>query len=158
MSALLAGGRAWRLPPGVEAVPPLRPRPLPGAAPGLLGLALQGGQLLPVLAPGGVAGPVWLLCPASEGGARLLLTGEALLAQVPEDAQPLDLPLALLSATPTAAVAPLPAAALPPRPVAERARAGLLGLGLAGGRMLLPLDRLARVVPMPALAPAPASA
>ncbi|WP_159992339.1 chemotaxis protein CheW [Roseomonas sp. 18066] len=154
-AALLAGGRAWRLPPGVQAVPPMRPRPLPGAAPGLLGLALQGGQLLPVLAPGGVAGPVWLLCPATEGSGRLLLTGEALLAEAPADAQPLDLPLALLTAAPAAAVASLPAAGLVPRPVAERERASLLGLGLGAGRMTVPLDRLARVVPMPALAPAP---
>ncbi|WP_419896852.1 chemotaxis protein CheW [Roseomonas sp. USHLN139] len=159
MSALLAGGRAWRLPEGVEAVPPLRPRPLPGAAPGLLGLALQGGQLLPVLAPGGAAGPVWLLCPAGEAGGRLLLTGEALLAEAPADAQPLELPPALLGLAPAAAVAPLRVAAAgpaaTPHPVAERAQASRLGLGLGGGRMLLPLAWLARVVPMPALAPAP---
>ncbi|WBV41715.1 hypothetical protein [Pseudoroseomonas cervicalis] len=155
-AALLAGGRAWRLPPGATPVEPPRPRPLPGAPATLPALALLDGQPVPVLAPGGVPGPVWLACQGASG--RLLVTGEALLDSMPADALPLPLALeAPAGAAPSAP--PAPPGPLPPlsgrarRPV--RAAAAFLALGLGEGRLVVPLSLLRRVVAFPELVPAP---
>lgn len=155
-AALLAGGLAWRLPPGAEAVAPPRLRPLPGAPATLPGLALLEGQVVPVLAPGGAPGPVWLACQGAAG--RLLVTGEALLGTAPADARPL--PLALEAPAGLAPSAPpMPPGPLPP--LSGRARQGgraaaaFLALGLGAGRLVVPLAALRRVVAFPALVPAP---
>ncbi|MCQ4162444.1 chemotaxis protein CheW [Roseomonas sp. GC11] len=160
--ALLAGGRPWRLPEGVAPLPPQAPRPLPRlgeAPPGLLGLVLLEGQAVPVLAPGGAPGPVWLACHGPAG--RLVLTGEALLDPAPPGALPLPWPLAGEEAAPASfpglaaapSLAPPPAA---PRPAAApRPRPEVLALGLGEAWMAVPLALLARVVPAPALEPVP---
>lgn len=155
-AALLAGGRAWRLPPGAAPVEPPRIRPLPGAPATLPALALLDGQAVPVLAPGGAPGPVWLACQGPSG--RLLVTGEALLDTTPDGALPL--PLALEAPAGTAPSAPpLPPGPLPP--LSGRARhparaaAAFLALGLGEGRLVVPLAALRRIVAFPELVPAP---
>ncbi len=155
--AAMIGARRYRLPPGaqlLEAAPYVRP--LPGAMPPLLGLASLQGELLPAVAPLCAAAAVrqWLRLPAP---AMVLLGVTAIVAAAAEDD---DLPLGLLSA---AGAAP-PPPPLPPqagRQSAALMRAGpgdraAVRLALGPGASLdLPGDLLLRVVPMPALPPAP---
>ncbi|WP_431285322.1 chemotaxis protein CheW [Humitalea sp. 24SJ18S-53] len=140
MKALLAGGRAWLLPSGCAPLSAVATRALPGGA-GWLGML--GGRAVPVLAPGGVLGAAWLSMPGP--GGAFLVTGDAVLEEVPEGASPLI--LAPLPAPPPAAPAVVP----PPEPAAPRPDAGpaMLELSSPGGRFVVPLPGVVRVVPLP---------
>ncbi|MGX9965157.1 chemotaxis protein CheW [Roseomonas sp. F4] len=153
--ALQAGGRIFALPPGAVAVPASLLRPAPLAGPGLLGLAAVGGQVLPVLeaAPGCGGGPAWVLLDGP--GGRVVVAGEAL-CDLPEcGAPPLLPPRPTIRRPP----APLPAGpggwSVPMRGGAQRQAAMAAELGAL--RLVLPFPALERVVPMPALRPAPAA-
>jgi chemotaxis signal transduction protein len=151
--ALLAGGRAFALPPGGAPVPPSPLRPLPLGAPGLLGLALVGGQAVPVLAPtpGHSGGPAWVL--VEWAGGRAILAGDALLDALPDGAEPLRARIA---------ARPAPAPLVPPSGEAW-AVATSVARGLPSGlvaeygalRPVLPFAALERVLPLPPLRPAP---
>jgi chemotaxis signal transduction protein len=146
--AILAAGRAFRLPPGSAAVPPGTLRPVPGAA--LPGLALHQGRALPVFALGG--GDLVRVRIEQPGGA-VLLAGDALLDALPEDALPLP-PLRLDAAPPPAlppAPAPLGAAAAAPPRTGARELVGALRLWLGEAALTLPLAAAERIAPMPPL-------
>jgi chemotaxis signal transduction protein len=152
--ALLAGGRAFALPAGAQLLPPAPLRPLPLAGPGVLGLALLDGQAVPVLAaaPGLAGGPAWVLLEGT--GGRVILAGEALAEALPEGAEP----LALGRIAPRPAPPPLPAVEGEAWAVPARAARGLpsaLAAELGPLRMVLPFAALERVLPLPALRPAP---
>ncbi|WP_439594988.1 chemotaxis protein CheW [Falsiroseomonas sp.] len=154
-AALLAGGQAWALPAEVEVVEaaPLRPAPL--AAPGLLGIAVVAGQVVPVMAAaaGLAGGPAWVLLDGPNG--RVVVAGEAF-SEIPPQGAPLLVPPRLaarrvppaLPAGPGGWSVPMRGGAL--RQVALAAELGAL-------RLVLPFALLERVVPMPVLRPAPAA-
>ncbi|MBX9594936.1 MAG: hypothetical protein K2X46_11255, partial [Roseomonas sp.] len=87
--ALIAGGLAFLLPPGAQPVEPQRLRPAPLAGAGLLGIVVIGGQALPVMTPqpGLPGGEAWVMIDGP--GGRLVMAGEALVAEAPPDALPL---------------------------------------------------------------------
>jgi chemotaxis signal transduction protein len=147
--AILAGGRAYLLPPGAEAMAPAPMSPLPLSAAGLLGTAVLGSAALPVfaLAPGPVA--IW----AHLRDSGVVLAGETLLDPAPPDAEPLP---------------PLRAAGRPPPAmravgggawsVPARGSQGLprtLAVETGAARLVLPFAALEHLEPMPPLRPAP---
>ena len=151
--ALLAGGRAWLLPPGAEHAAPVRLRPAPLAAGGMLGIAVLGGQAVPVMAaePGLPGGEAWVVIDGP--GGRMVVAGDAFLDQAPPGALPL-LPARLGTRPPPAAQAADGGGwAVPVR--AARARLVAMAAELGPLRLVLPFAALERVVPMPPLRPAP---
>ena len=162
--AAVLGGVRHRLPAGAErlAAPPAI-RPLPGAAPPLLGLVAQGGELVPAFAPlsdpGGDPPRDWAWLPAP---LRAVLGASAIVAAEPGDA---PLPAALLAARPapwpaptaTPTVAPTVAetAPAPQLPRAAPARAAVLRFTLGPLRFDLPLDAARHIVEMPRARPLP---
>ncbi|WP_141563055.1 chemotaxis protein CheW [Teichococcus rhizosphaerae] len=156
-AALRAGEGWYRLPPGTVPVAPAALRPVPGMPEGMLGLALRQGVAVPVLAPGGLSGPVWLACDGPAG--PFLVTGDAVAAPAPPGALPLPMrataprPAAPHTSSPVPPPIQPPAAGAP-GPIAPRREEALL-LHLAGWRFPLPAGALLRVVPLPPLAPPP---
>ncbi|WP_203074930.1 chemotaxis protein CheW [Falsiroseomonas ponticola] len=153
VEALVAGGQAFLLPQGAQPVPAQRLRPAPLAAPGLLGIAVIGGQALPVMAaqaglPGGDA---WVVIDGP--GGRLVVVGEALLDAAPPGALPLAAPRIAARPVPVADVVAGSGWAVPAR--AGRARLVAMAAEIGGLRLVLPFAALERVVPLPAMRPAP---
>ncbi|NGM20536.1 hypothetical protein G3576_10960 [Roseomonas stagni] len=151
--ALLAGGRAFLLPPGAQPVEAQRLRPAPLAGAGLLGIAVIGGQALPVMAPipGQPGGEAWVVVEGP--GGRLVMAGEALLAEAPAEAVPLLAPRLAARPVPAAEPASGTGWAVPAR--AGRARLVAMAAEIGGLRLVLPFAALERVVPLPELRPAP---
>jgi chemotaxis signal transduction protein len=149
--ALLAGGRAFALPVLAEAVAPVPVTPLPLAAPGLLGLALIGGEAVPVLAPvaGLAGGPAWMRLPA--GG--VILAGDALLDPAPPGAEALNLPRIAPRVAPPARPAAGEGWAVPARTARGLTRS--LAVETGCGRLVLPFAALEHLLPVPPLRPAP---
>lgn len=152
--ALRAGGRAWLLPDGAAALDPAPLRPVPLGAAGLLGLALLEGGAVPVLAaaPDLPGGPAWALLTTEAG--RLVVAGEALLDEAPADALPLPLPRIGARAAPPPLPASAAASAAPPAREARERPASLVA-EIGELALALPFAALERVLPMPALRPAP---
>ncbi|MBO1073298.1 chemotaxis protein CheW [Roseomonas marmotae] len=129
LDGLMVAGQVFRLPPGARAVPPPTPRPLPGAPPEMLGVALLEGRLLPAWA--GEAAPMaWVLL--KDG-----LIGGSGFHPAPPGAPLLRLPEAppLPPPAPAAAAAPPPPPSLPPPP-------SIVVLRLSGATMGLPMAAL----------------
>jgi chemotaxis signal transduction protein len=151
--ALIAGGRAFALPEGAQAVPRTVLRPAPLAAPGLLGIAMLDRQAAPVLAaaaglPGGEA---WVALDGPQG--RVVVAGEALLDHAPPQAPHLVLATVAALAPPPPMAAGGSRAAGPTR----EARGGLRLLALESGgvRFVLPMAAVERVDAPCAVDPAP---
>jgi chemotaxis signal transduction protein len=152
--AIATGQGAFLLPAGSRAVAAQRLRPLPAAAPPLLGVALIEGQAVPVLGLGDGAEAkligAWALLPSG-----LVVAGSALLDAAPEGAAPLP---ALQPAA-----QPLP----PARPAAGEggwvvaARRAEAAMGILACRLGpqveigLPFALVRRVLPLPPLVPVP---
>lgn len=151
--ALVAGGLAFLLPPGAQPVEPQRLRPAPLAGAGLLGIVVIGGQALPVMSPqpGLPGGEAWVMIDGP--GGRLVMAGEAVVTPAPPDALPLLAPRLSARPVPTAEPASGAGWAVPAR--AGRARLVAMAAEIGGLRLVLPFAALERVVPMPALRPAP---
>lgn len=151
--ALLAGGRAYVLPPGTQRVEPTGLRPAPLAAPGMLGVAVLAGQALPVMAAaaGLAGGPAWAVIDGP--GGRLAVAGEAWLESAPPDAAPLLPPRLTSRPVPASAPADGGGWAVPAR--VGRARLVAMAAELGPLRLVLPFAALERVVPLPPLRPAP---
>ena len=151
--ALVAGGRAYLLPPGTQRMEPVGLRPAPLAAPGMLGIAVLGGQALPVMAaavglPGGSA---WALIDGP--GGRLVVAGESWLEVAPPDAPPLLPPRLAGRPPPPVEVSEGGGWAVPAR--VGRARLVAMAAELGALRLVLPFAALERVVPLPPIRPAP---
>lgn len=142
---LVIAGEVFRLPPGGRAVAvPMPVRPVPGAPPGLLGLAVQDGQMMPVWAAD-AAPAAWVRLEAG-------LIGGTGFAPAPADAPLLALPAAPPAppVLPTPAQPATPAEIAPPKPPAQAA------LRLGGAVLHLPLQALAGIRPRPKdLSPVP---
>ncbi len=151
--ALIAGGLAFLLPPGAQLVEPQRLRPAPLAGAGLLGIVVIGGQALPVMTPqpGLPGGEAWVMIDGP--GGRLVMAGEALVEEAPPGALPLLAPRLSARPVPAAEAATGAGWAVPAR--AGRARLVAMAAEIGGLRLVLPFAALERVVPMPALRPAP---
>jgi len=135
---LVIAGEVFRLPPGGRPVAaPARVRPLPGAPPGLLGLAVQDSQLLPVWSAEATPA-AWVRLEAG-------LIGGTGFAPAPADAKLLALP-ATPPAHPTPPL-PAPPATEPtstaPKPPVQAA------LRFGGTSLHLPLHALAGIRPWP---------
>ncbi len=148
---LLAGGRAFRLPAGAEAVAPLPLSPAPLAAPGLLGLAVTAAGAVPVLAaaPGLPGGLAWVRLPES----GLVVAGESLLEVAPPGAEPLQPSRVAARPPPAVTLAEGGAWAVPARTTRGLPRA--LAIGIGGRRLVLPFAALEHLSPLPGLRPAP---
>ncbi len=151
--ALIAGGLAFLLPAGAQPVDPQRLRPAPLAGAGLLGIAVIGGQALPVMAPeaGLPGGDAWVVIDGP--GGRVIMAGEALVAEAPPGARPLLAPRLAARPVPPAEAASGAGWAVPAR--AGRARLVAMAAEIGGLRLVLPFAALERVVPLPELRPAP---
>ncbi|MBU8538002.1 chemotaxis protein CheW [Falsiroseomonas tokyonensis] len=158
-AALLAGGHAFALPADAEVVEaaPLRPAPLAG--PGMLGIAVVAGQVVPVMAaaPGLPGGPAWVLLDGPNG--RVVVAGEAFAEIQPQGANhgaPMLVPPRLAARRVPPALPAGPGGwSVPMRGAAVRQLA--LAAELGGLRLVLPFALLERVLPMPVLRPAPAA-
>jgi chemotaxis signal transduction protein len=161
--ALLAGGLVFALPADAVRVDAAALRPAPLAGPAMLGIAVVGGQVVPVMAaaPGLPGGPAWVLLDGPHG--RVVVAGEAFAALPPQGA-PKGTPLLVAprlvgrrAPAPPSRPAPLPAApggwAVPMRGGGSRQVA--LAAELGGLRMVLPFAALERVVALPGLLVAP---
>jgi len=142
---LVIAGEVFRLPQGGRPVAaPVPVRPVPGAPPGLLGLTVQDGQVLPVWSAD-AAPAAWVRL---EGG----LIGGTGFAPAPADAPLLALP----ATSPASPVLPVPtppaatAASAAPKPPVQAA------LRFGGVVLHLPLQSLAGIRPWPReLSPVP---
>jgi chemotaxis signal transduction protein len=136
-AGLTIAGETLRLPPGSRQVmPPGAIRPVPGAPPGLLGLTVQDGQVLPAWA-GDDAPTAWVRL---EGG---LIGGSGFAEALPD---------APLLALPTTVAPPFvaPAASPPPPPRAALAKPPALAvLRLGPAALQLPMQALAGIRPWP---------
>lgn len=156
--ALLAGGQIFALPEDARVVEAAALRPAPLAAAGMLGVAVVGGQVVPVMAamPGFPGGSAWVLLDGP--GGRVVVAGQGFVPLPPHGA-PLLVPprLAARRVPPPLPVAAdgtqgwtVPMRGTPNRQMALAAEYGAL-------RLVLPFAALERVVPMPVLRPAPAA-
>ncbi|WP_426956746.1 chemotaxis protein CheW [Muricoccus radiodurans] len=148
-AGIVAGGRAYRLPPGSGPVAAPVVRPLP-RAPGLQ-VALLGGSAVPAHVLPGTARPpaAWVRLPGPEG--TFLLGADALLDAVAPDAPAPPwpdppTPRLRLGLGEGALADP---ATVPPAPPAA------LRLEAEAGPVTLPLSAVDRLLPMPVLHPAP---
>jgi chemotaxis signal transduction protein len=135
---LTIAGETFRLPPGGRPVAAPTPvRPVPGAPPGLLGLTVQDGHLLPVWSPEPTPA-AWVRLEAG-------LVGGSGFGRVPADAPLLALPTMPLAppVAPLPAPPPAQAGATPPKTSAQ----AVLRLGDAA--LHLPLQALAGIRPWP---------
>ncbi len=149
--ALLAGGRSFALPGDAVPVGPAPLSPAPLAAPGLLGIAVLGGEAVPVLSPaaGLPGGEAWVRLPS----AGVILAGERLVEPCPTGAEALSHPRIAPRPVPPAMPATGGAWAVPAR--AARALPRALALESGAGRIVLPFAALEHLLPMPPLRPAP---
>lgn len=151
--ALIAGGLAFLLPPGAQPVEAQRLRPAPLAAAGMLGIAVIGGQAVPLMAaqPGLPGGDAWVVIDGP--GGRLVVAGEALAALAPPGSLPLRAPRLAARPAPPAEPAAGDGWAGPAR--SGRARLVAMAAEIGGLRLVLPFAALERVVPLPEVRPAP---
>lgn len=149
--ALLAGGRSFALPPGARVVPAQMLRPAPLGPAGMLGIAMLGGQGLPVMAAaaGLPGGPAWVLL--AEG---LVVAGEAFAEALPAGALPLIAPRPVARPLPSALPAAEGAGWVVPAG-GGRGRIAALALELGGLRLVLPFAAMERIIDNPPLGAAP---